>query len=90
VTKDEITLLASLGLVGVFVGIGKLLVSEAPLTARQVVGRAITHGALGLCAGAAVVFVPGISVVAQVAIACVLASLGTSALEAVFNKWVKK
>lgn len=88
--KEEITLLASLGLVGVFVGIGKMLVSNEKLTARMVIGRAITHGALGAAAGAASLLFPAISTVAVVALACVLASLGTSALETVFNKVVKK
>ena len=89
-TKDELTLLGTLGAVGALIGIGKMLVSDAPLKPRQVIGRAILHGGLGLAAAAVVVAIPGISLVAQVGIACVFASLGTSALEAIFNRYLKK
>ncbi|MGQ5253980.1 hypothetical protein ACULMA_17335 [Xanthomonas arboricola pv. corylina] len=88
--KEELTLLGTLGAVGALIGIAKLLVSDEPLKPRQVLGRAILHGGLGLAAAAVMVFLPSISVVAQVGIACVFASLGTSALEAAFNKYLKK
>lgn len=87
---EEVKLVGSLAGVGVLIGIAKMLTSDEPLKARQVIGRAILSGALGLAAGAAVIFIPGISFVAQVALACVLASLGTSALESMFNRIVKK
>lgn len=88
--KDDITLLGTLCAVGALIGIGKMLVSDAPLTPRQVVGRAILHGGLGLAAAAVMVALPSIGTVAQVGIACLFSSLGTSALEAAFNKWLKK
>lgn len=87
---EDAKLLGSLALAGAIVALGKMLSSEEKLKPRQVVGRAITSAALGVVAGAAVVFIPGISFVAQVAIACALSSLGVSAVEAMFTRVVKK
>lgn len=89
-TPEDIKLLGSLAAVGAIVAVGKMLASEEKIKPRQIIGRAILSAALGVCAGAAVIVIPGISFVAQVALACVLTSLGVSALEAVFNKYLKK
>lgn len=83
-------LIATLTGVGVAVGVAKMLVSDEKLTPRIILGRAILSGATGLAAAAVVVFIPGISFVAQVGIACILSSLGTSALEALLPKVLKK
>lgn len=70
------------------IGIGRLLASGEPLNWRIVLGRAISHGGLGLCAAAATIVFPHISFMTQVGVACVLASLGTSALETAFRKYM--
>lgn len=88
--NEDAKLLTALGATGVLIGIAKMLSSEEPLRARQVFGRAVLSGALGVAAGAAVIFIPGISFVAQVALACILASLGVSALETLFARIAKK
>ncbi|WP_423373197.1 hypothetical protein [Stenotrophomonas maltophilia] len=87
---DEVKLVGALAGVGLIVGIAKMLTSNDPITWKQAVGRAILSGATGLAAGAIVIFIPGVSFVAQVALACILASLGTSALETVLNRVVNK
>jgi len=87
---DEVKLVGALAGVGLIVGIAKMLTSSEPITWKQAVGRAILSGATGLAAGAIVIFIPGVSFVAQVAVACVLASLGTSALESLFKRIVNK
>ena len=87
---EDIKLLASLALAGTIVAVGKMLSGDEKLKPRQVVGRMITSAALGTIAGAAVAFLPGLSFVAQVGLACALASLGTSAVEAMFSRVVKK
>lgn len=89
-TNDELKLLAALCAVGVLIGVGKLLASDEPVKLRQVVGRAILNGALGVASGAIVLLFPGIGLVPQIAVACILASLGASSLEALFNRLVKK
>ena len=87
---EDLKLLAALLTAGVAVGIAKMLVSEEPIKIRQAVGRAILSGALGLAAGAIVIVVPGITLVAQVGLACAVSSLGTSALEKLFSRLVAK
>lgn len=89
-TNDELKLLAALAAAGVAIGIGKLLASEEPINLRQAIGRAILSGALGVAAGAIVLLFPGIGIVPQIAVACILASLGASALELLFNRFLKK
>jgi len=88
--NEELKLVGALTGVGFLVGIAKMLSSDEPIKLRHALGRAILSGALGLAAGAVVIFIPGVSFVAQVALACILASLGSSALESMFNRVVKK
>lgn len=76
--------------IGAAVGIGKLLASTEKITARIVVARAIVSGALGLCAAAATLMFPNISTNATIGVACVLSSLGSSAVESAFQKWLAK
>ncbi len=83
-------LLAALAAAGVLIGVGKLLASDEPVKLRQAIGRAILNGALGVAAGAIVLLFPGIGLVPQIAVACILASLGVSTLEVLFNRVLKK
>jgi hypothetical protein len=76
----------SLAAVGAVVGIGTLLASTEVLTWRVVVGRAISSGALGMSAAAILSFLPDLPFAAQLGLAAVLASLGTSALERLFQR----
>jgi len=87
---DELKLLAALVVAGVLIGIGKILASDEPIRLRQAVGRAIHSGALGAAAGAIVLLFPAIGFVPQIAVACILTSLGVSSLEALFNRFLKK
>jgi len=86
---DEMKLVGMLAGVGFVVGAAKLLVSDERVTWRGVVGRAVLSGALGLAAGAVVIFIPGVSFVGQVGLACLLTSLGSSALESVLQYFIK-
>ncbi len=88
--QEEHKLLIVLPLVGAIIGIAKMLNSDEPLKVRQVFARAVLNGALGMGAGAVVLLVPGVGFVAQVAIACILASLGVSALEGLFQRLLRK
>ncbi len=87
---DEVKLVGALAGAGLIVGIAKMLTSNEPLTWKQACGRAILSGATGVAAGAIVILIPGVSFVAQVALACILSSLGTSALESLFKRVVTK
>lgn len=73
-------------IVGMAVGLGQLLASQEMLTTRIIVGRALSTGGLGTVAGVVVVWIPELSFAGQIGVAAALASLGTSALERVFQR----
>jgi len=88
--QSELKLAGTLAGVGVVVALAKMLASTEPLTWRVVVGRAILSGVLGLAAGAIVIFVPEITFIGQVSVACILTSMGSSALEPLLNRLTSK
>ena len=53
---------------------------------RIIVGRALSTGGLGTVAGVVVVWIPELSFAGQIGVAAGIASLGTSALERVFQR----
>jgi hypothetical protein len=79
-----------LAAVGAVVGLGQLLVSNEKITKRLVFGRALVSGGIGASSAAALVLWPTIPLAAQLGIAAALASLGTSALERLFQRVVGK
>ena len=79
--------LGVLGLFGLLAGLGTLLASKETLTMRIVIGRAISSFTLGVAAASVLTLMPGLSFYAQVGVACVFASLGTSGLERMFQLW---
>jgi hypothetical protein len=88
---NEATRIAtSLGIVGLIVGIGQLLASTEKLTMRIIVGRALSSAGLGASSSALLVLVPDLPMAAQFGVAALVASLGTSALERGFQKWLGK
>lgn len=79
-------LIGSLGLAGLIIGLGQLLASEEKLTPRLVLGRAITSAGIGASAASFLTLYPDLPLTAMFGIACLLASLGTSVLERIFQK----
>ena len=77
-------------LVGVSIGVGKLMAGGEPLTARLLIGRAISTGGIAMAAGAVLVWIPALPLLGQIGIAAALASLGTSGLERIFSRAVGK
>lgn len=76
--------------IGAAIGLGQLMLSGEPLTARRVVGRAVVSAGLGLAAGGVLTLVPGLPLIGLCGIAAGLASLGTSGLERLIKRWVDK
>lgn len=74
---------------GVVAGIGQLLASTEKLTTRIVVGRALSSAALGASAGTALTWLPEMPLEAMIGLACVIASLGTSGLERLLQKFLE-
>lgn len=77
---------SSLSLVGLVVGIGQLLASREQLTWRIVIGRALSSAGLGASSGIVLAWIPGLPITAQLGFAALVASLGTSGLERLFQK----
>ena len=75
-------------LVGISIGLGQLLASGEVLTARIIVGRALSTGGIGMAAGAVLVWVPDVPMLGQIGVAAALASLGTSGLERLFQRLI--
>ena len=67
-------------------GLGKLLASDAEITWRLAIGRAITSGVLGVAAGMGYLFWPGMDPIVAIGLACGVASLGTDGILAMLNR----
>jgi membrane protein implicated in regulation of membrane protease activity len=83
-------LLAVLATAGALLGLGKLLASKEQLTPRLMLGRAIVSGGLAVAAGAALAFIPNLSVLAVCGLAAVFAVLGEQYVEKLLNDRIPK
>lgn len=88
--RDAAGAASALGFVGLIVGIGQLLASTEKLTLRIVVGRALSSAGLGASSAAMLVWFPGLPPAAQFGVAALFASLGTSGLERIVQKWLNR
>lgn len=70
-----------MSLTGLLIGLGQVLVSEEKLTARIVIGRALSTVGLSLVAGLILIRIPDASLPVIIGLSALLASLGTSGLE---------
>ncbi len=87
---EQLATAAMFALVGITIGIGQLLASKEVLTPRIIVGRALSTAGIAMAAGSALAWVPDLPLVAQIGFAALLASLGTSGLERVFQKVIDR
>ena len=78
--------IGALGAAGLVVGLGQLLASEEKLTKRIVIGRAMSSAGLGAASAGILAWLPDLPLVAQLGIACTMASLGTSGLEKLLQR----
>lgn len=77
---------AKLWLIGALIGLGQLLLGDAELRSRRVIGRALVSGGIATAAGAVLVWIPDVSPGAMYGVAAALASLGTSGLERLVDR----
>lgn len=82
--------LGLLALIGLIVGLGQMLAEQGKITRRAALGRCMTSAGMGVCAGAALSWVPHLSLVAQCGLAAAIASLGTSGITALFQRLLNK
>lgn len=78
--------LALLAGIGAFVGLGKLLASDEPLTPRLIAGRMLASGGVGMAAGATTLLFPEADPIVLLGVAAALSSAGASFLEMVLKK----
>lgn len=81
---------ATLALIGVVIGLGQLLASAEKLTIRIVIGRALSSVGLAVSAATILVWIPDLSIYAQCGLAALIASLGTSGLERMLQRVIRK
>lgn len=86
--SDASKVVGTFGVVGLLIGVGQLLASKEVLTKRIVVGRALSSAGLGAASTSILILVPDIPLAAQFGFAALCASLGTSALERLFQRWI--
>ncbi|WP_407503932.1 holin [Acinetobacter baumannii] len=87
--EHEKTLMTLL-IVGGLIGMGRLLVSNEPLSWRMIIGRTILGSATSTVAGSILIRFPDISPVALVSIACALGILGSTYIEEYLKKNINK
>ena len=78
-------LLGLVALIGVVIGVGKLLESKEPLTWRLAAGRAVVSAGLAVSAAALLAFIPGLSQAALIGLASAMSVLGEQFLERVLK-----
>ena len=86
---EQIAQAVLFSLVGISIGVGQLLASNEVLTPRIVLGRSLSTGGIAMASGAVLVWIPDLPLLGQIGIAAVLASLGTSGLERVFQRVIQ-
>lgn len=84
--REQIEYALLFAAVGIIIGLGQLLASEEKLTARIIVGRALSTAGIAVAAGSVLVWVPDLPLIGQLGVAAGLASLGTSGLERMFQR----
>ncbi len=77
-----------LAVIGLMIGLGKLLASEDPLTLRRIIGRSILGSATSLAAGVVVLQIPDIPPLALYALASGIGVTGAQFLESWLRRMV--
>jgi hypothetical protein len=81
-----VSFLAVLAGIGAFIGLGKLLASDEPLTPRLVAGRMLASGGVGMAAGATTLLFPSADPIVLLGVSAALASAGASFIELLLKK----
>lgn len=82
-------LMGALAGIGAAIGLGQLLTSDAPLSLRWVLGRALVSGGLGASASAVVLIFPDLTFAAQCGLAAGMASIGASGVDRLFSSLLR-
>ncbi len=88
--NDSAKVVGWLAAIGCTIGLGQLLASKERLTARIIIGRALSSAGLGAASALILVWFPSIPFAAQLGAAATVASLGTSFLERLVQRFIGK
>lgn len=80
--------LGLLALVGLIVGLGQTLSEQPKFSFRVAIGHCVTSTAMGVAAAGVLTWLPTLPLVAQCGVAAATASLGTTGLTAIFQKFL--
>ena len=80
----------TLVVIGGLIGMGKLLISDEPFTARLAVGRTILGAGVSLISGAMLLQMPTINPLALIGIASAFGILGSTFIEQYLKRLTKK
>lgn len=86
--REQIEFALLFAAVGIAIGLGQLLASKEQLSARIVIGRALSTAGISVAAGSVLIWFPELPLLGQIGIAAALASLGTSGLERLFQRLI--
>ena len=86
--ETDYKLLTLLAAIGAMVGLGQLLSSNEPITWRHAIGRAIVTCGLSVSAGLVLALLPNVPHLAVIGLAATSASLGTSFLERLTQRFL--
>lgn len=89
-TLPSNSLLAYLASLGAAIGLGQLLLSDEVITWRRAIGRAIVTAGLSAGGASVLAWIPGLPTAAVIGIGAAVASLGTSGLERMFQRFLNK
>jgi len=73
---------------GLLIGLGQLLSSDERISTRLVIGRAMSSTGLSLVAGLILIQFPKLGLIPLVGLSALIASLGTSALERLLQRFL--
>ncbi|WP_313795309.1 holin [Serratia sp. (in: enterobacteria)] len=76
-------------LLGAVIGLGKVLVDDARLTLRLVLGRMVLGSAVSLIAGVILIRFPDIDELALVAVSAALGILGHTVIESMLKRYIE-
>lgn len=80
-----------LAVIGAAIGLGQALTDRTgPVTVKYALGRALTSSGMAVCAAGAVAWIPEMPFWAQMGLGAMLASLGTSGVTALLQRFITK
>lgn len=79
--NNEYTTLVYAAIIGVFLAAGRMLAAGERVTVMVALGRAVVNAGFAVAGFALLAVIPGLSIAAEIGVAALMASLGTTGVE---------